>query len=94
MRGTQKGLSVVGAALLSLAGCWTTDKPPKPAPNPEEFILPPESEARFTQPPTFPAKAMNENLRLKDRDKEDAVPAGFRGPSRMGAGGVGGPGGY
>jgi hypothetical protein len=94
MCGTWKGLSLVGAAVLGLAGCWTTDKPPKPAPNPEEFILPPESEARFSQPPTLPAKAMNENLRPRDREKEDGVPAGFRAPGRMGAGGPGGPGGY
>jgi hypothetical protein len=94
MRKTRNGLSFVSAALLGLAGCWTTDKPPKPTPNPEEFILPPDSEARFSQPPNFPAKSMNENFRSKDRDKEDTAPAGFRGPSRMGSGGMSGPGGY
>ena len=88
MRGTWNGLSIAGAALLALAGCWTTDRPPKPAPNPEEFILPPEGDSRFSQPPTFPDKAMKEGLlrKDKDRDKDDAPPGSFRPPGRTGPG--------
>ena len=87
MRGTWKGLGLAGAALLALAGCWTTDKPPKPTPNPEEFILPPEGDARFTQPPTFPKKAMDNGFFRKDAEKDDNAPGSFRGPNRGGAGG-------
>jgi hypothetical protein len=86
MRGTWKGLILAGAALLGSAGCWTTDKPPKPSPNPEEFILPPIADARFSQPPTFPDKAMKENLRPRDMEKDDGPPAAFR-QGRIGAGG-------
>lgn len=86
MRGTGKGLGLVGAALLGLAGCWTTDRPPKPSPNPEEFILPPQGEARFSQPPSFPQKTMNEGLMRKEREKDDGPPGAFRPPGRTGPG--------
>jgi len=86
MRSTRIGCGLAGAALLGILGCWTTERPPKPAPNPEEFILPPQAETRFSQPPSFPAKAMKENLRPRDIEKDDAPPAGFK-QGRMGAGG-------
>ena len=86
MRGTRRGLSLAGAALLSLIGCWTTDKAPKPPPNPEEFILPPEGDPRFTQPPTFPKKAMNQDFLRKDADKDDQEQGKFKGPNRSGPG--------
>ena len=89
MRGTRIRLGLSVAAVLGLAGCWTTDTPPKPAPNPEEFILPPLADARFAQPPSYPDKAMKENLRPKELEKEDGPPAAFRQGGRMGAGGGG-----
>jgi len=88
MCGTRKAFGLAGAALLGLAGCWTTDKPPKPAPNPEEFILPPIADARFAQPPSYPEKAMKENLRPRQIDMEDKPPEAFR-QGKMGAGGGG-----
>ncbi len=89
MRGMWRELGWAGAVALGLAGCVTTDERPKPSPNPEEFILPPANDPRFTQPPTFPTKTLNQDAIRKDRDKEDGVPSGFRGGSRPGMGGGG-----
>jgi hypothetical protein len=86
MRGTRIGLSLAGAALLGVIGCWTTDKAPKPPPIPEEFVMPPEADARFSQPPTFPKKAMNEGFLRKDAEKDDMEPGKFKGPNRSGPG--------
>jgi hypothetical protein len=86
MRGTRIGLSLAGAALLAVIGCWTTDKTPKPPPLPEEFVMPPLGDARFSQPPTFPKKAMNEDLFRRDAEKDDQEPGKFKGPNRSGPG--------
>jgi len=79
--------------LLGLVGCTSPSGPIKPAPNPEEFTLPPANEARFSEPPTYPAKTLNEGMLRKERDKDDAPPGAFRGPNGMRPG-TGGPGNY
>jgi hypothetical protein len=91
MRGTRTILGLAGMALVGLVGCLHPDRPVKPNPNPEEFTLPPTSETRFTQPPTFPAKTLNDGMLRKDRDKDkddNAPPGSYRGPGRTGAGGM------
>jgi hypothetical protein len=51
--------------------------------------MPPEADARFSQPPTFPKKAMNEGFLRKDAEKDDMEPGKFKGPNRSGPGGMG-----
>jgi hypothetical protein len=93
MRGTWNGLGTIGAALLCLAGCWTTDAPIKPPPNPEEFVIPPADDPRFSAPPAFPEKSLNQGLPKKDKELLDPA-NGLRPPGRngLGAGGLGGGG--
>lgn len=87
------GPGLLLAALAAFAGCWTTDQPIKPPPRPEEFLLPPAHDARFSSYPTYPEKTLNQGLLKKDRDPSDP-PSVYRGPSKPGmpgAGAMGGP---
>src|SRR5262245_22318336 len=60
MRGTQW---LLGLALLvsALTGCDTTRQQIKPPPGPEEYKLPPEADARYSEPPRFPKGTLNQN---------------------------------
>jgi hypothetical protein len=89
MRRTWVGLIVLATAMLSLLGCWTTDTPLKPAALPEEVRLPPRDDPRFSQPPSYPEKTLNQGLIAKDRKKEDKEDPG----ANFHSGGRGGPGG-
>ena len=99
MGAMRKGLGGLGAALLGLAGCWPTSGPHmKPPPPPPEYVLPPADDARFSQPPVFPEKTLNEGLQKKDT-LDDLNSLGgmhggpgnrFGGPGAMGAGPGGG----
>jgi hypothetical protein len=93
MRRTWRTLGLASVLLLDLAGCTTPTGPIKPTPKPEEFTLPPAGETRFSQPPTYPAKTLNEGMLRKDRDKDDAPPGMFRGPGGIRPG-TGSPGSY
>jgi hypothetical protein len=96
MRSKWKGL---GAALLCLAGCWTTglslwptEPTLKPPPSTAEYILPPADDPRFSGPPVFPEKTLNEGLK---KDQDPSQPGGLKSPGRFGAGGPGSiPGGF
>jgi hypothetical protein len=91
MRSHRKAWSGLCAALLGLSGCWSTDAQLKPPPPPPEYILPPADDPRFSEPPAFPAKAMNEGQQPK---KDADGPGGLRGPGAGRMGGGMGPGGY
>jgi hypothetical protein len=84
------------AALLCLSGCWTTQPQLKPPPLPPEYVLPPADDARFSEPPAFPDKVLNEGLQKKTNGGADlGLPGGgsLRNPSGRFGGGPGGPGG-
>src|SRR5262249_6880089 len=54
----------LGAVLLGLSGCWTTSSQLKPQRPPEEYVLPPADDRRFSDYPSFPKGTMN-NDRIK-----------------------------
>lgn len=88
-------LGGLGAALLCLAGCWTTQPSLKPPPVPPEWLLPPADDPRFSEPPSYPDRVLNEGLQKKDSSRDMGLPeGGLRNPAtnRFGAGGMGGPG--
>lgn len=92
MRFTRMARSGLVAALLGLSSC-ATDSHLKPPPRPPEYVLPPGDDARFSEPPSYPEKTLNQGLPKKD-DLDLGIPPSMRGPSsRFGAGGPGGPGG-
>jgi hypothetical protein len=78
---------MLSLGLLTFASCKTgADKyrPPQP---PEQYVVPPADDARFSQPIHFPKDKLNQDNRDKD-DDEKAPP--IRSPGRMGAGNPGG----
>ena len=83
MRALWNGL---GVALICLAGCWTTETNLKPPPPPPEYVLPPTDDARFSTPPAFPEKTLNQGPRKPEAPGFPGGPGGMRGP-----GGAGGP---
>jgi len=88
MGGIRKGLGILVAALIGLAGCATDDhaKPPK---HPEEYTLPPDDK-RYQTPPEFPKGTLNndnihKNKDVGDPNKDDGVSGrngGRVGPAR------------
>jgi hypothetical protein len=61
--------------LLMTLGCWTAKPNLKPPPHPEELVVPPSAEARFSTPPQFPKEAMNENpLKKNAKDPSSMLP--------------------
>ena len=96
MGAMRKGLGGLAAVLLGLSGCWTTHDQMKPPPPPPEFLLPPADDPRFSAPPAFPEKTLNEGLQKKDAPFDPSTMGGMHGgpPGRPGGmGGMGGPGG-
>ena len=79
VRGAQ--LSWLGALLLGVSGCWTTEPSLKPPPHPEEFALPPTDDSRFSAPLEYPKNTLDDPL-LK---KPDNDPNKFPDPSRFSA---------
>lgn len=54
MRSLWLKMRCFAVVLAFVAGCKTPDPVVKPPPRVEEFTLPPEAEARFSKPMTFP----------------------------------------
>jgi hypothetical protein len=87
MRGKWRRLHWLGIILWFVAGCWTTEPSLKPPPHPEEYIVPPEDDSRFSSPIEYPRGTLNNDL-LK---KPPAGPTNSSGgPARFGASGSGG----
>ncbi len=84
MRGTGGGNWFWSTLLLVLAGCGTTEPSLKPPPHPEEAVLPPASDPRFSAPIAYPKEAERDQT-LKKPTKDPHDPMG--GPSRFGASG-------
>jgi hypothetical protein len=86
MRGTRVLSFGLGAVLLCLAGCWETESNLHPPKQPETYRLPPEDDARFSSPPSYPKGTLNQDYIKKDREREENSKPGF--PSHGGAPGI------
>jgi hypothetical protein len=102
MRGERWQWPWLGAVLLGLAGCMTTQPDPKPPPRPDEFVAPPDGDKRCDDPrAAYPPETLNRTdttlhgLTSPPGQKggRGGGPGGMGGPS-FGPGGAGGPGGY
>jgi hypothetical protein len=91
MRAVLMRLRWLGIALVVSAGCehmkswWgLPDKPQKP-PLKEEYILPPNDDVRFSQPPQYPKEALtnNDDQKKEQKDRPDHANSsgGFGSPS-------------
>ena len=88
----------LGALLLALAGCASSEPNLKPTLQ-EEFNLPPADDSRFSTPIKYPKETLNNNQFKKDALNQPGQPGGptnpMRGPtSGMGSGSGGPSGGY
>lgn len=93
MRKVWIAVGVCLAVLVSLPGCQTTQPDLKPN-LPDEFVLPPQDDPRFSSSPSFPKETLNTGPLKRFNTPMQQQGAGMRGPGRMGgAGGLGG-GGY
>ena len=95
MRTLSVPLRWLGTALLLVTGCLSNKPNLRPPKRPEEFTLPPETEARFSKPITYPEGTPNSSTpkkKLLGNPGPMNSPSGFGvgGPSGMGGAGGGG----
>ena len=60
MRGRSVGKLGAVALLGGLVGCSSPAGPNLRTPVPEQYVLPPADDARFSQPPSFPKETLNQ----------------------------------
>jgi hypothetical protein len=84
VRQTWMAICLSVAAGVCLPGCTTTQ--PELKPNlPEEYVLPPESDARFSAPHSFPKETLNTGpVRRFTNPMQQPGAGGPRGPGRVG----------
>ncbi len=85
MRRLWGGLGCMLATLVSTAGCATKDFAMRPPKHPEEIMVPPEQDRKFSLPPEYPKETLNQ-----DDIRRPGAPSGLNG---MPGGGMGGRGG-
>jgi hypothetical protein len=83
-------------ALLLVSGCATERQQIKPPTRPEEYIIPPSDDPRFSQPVAYPKGTLNQDMIPKSGDDKANFPS-QSGPtagagSRSGRGAGVGPG--
>jgi hypothetical protein len=99
MRGARRlwsGLGLLVWGLAGLPGCGWNAPPLRPPKQPDEIVVPPAEDARFSLPQEYPKNTLNgDNLiRPKDNTTGPGGPGGPGGGPRFGAGSGGGaPGG-
>jgi len=65
MRRLWQGLRVVLAVVAGVGGCSSRDIALKPPKHPDEIIVPPVEEAKFSKPPQYPAEVLNQDAMAK-----------------------------
>src|SRR5262245_41488295 len=74
--------------LLLTTGCWTTNwtakRDFKPPPQPEDYVLPPVTANRFSDPPDFPRQAERDRY-ARNKLNEPTPPGMGPGNSRFGS---------
>jgi len=83
--GCKTGGPDVGSALLTVVGWKKTEPNLKPPPHPEEFDVPPEDDARFSDPMSYPPETLKEDLTKKNH-KDPLEGPGGPGGSHFGGG--------
>jgi hypothetical protein len=92
MRGWRQGLGLLLALVLGALGCASPNIAPRPPKRPDEIVVPPDAEARFSNPPIYP-EPTNFNSDSAQAGRQPNVGAMGPGPASMnGMGGMGGMG--
>jgi hypothetical protein len=75
--------SVLLAALLTLAGCRSSEDYLKPPPHPDDYTTPPVEDGRYSQPPNYPKNTLFTD---PGRKPTEFGPNGPVGPKSSGTG--------
>jgi hypothetical protein len=77
----------LSALVLAVAGCWTTEPSVKPPPQPEQLIVPPADESRWSAPVEYPKGTLfKDTIKKKDEPTGPGGPNGPPGPLGSGPG--------
>jgi hypothetical protein len=86
MRFQWGGLTVLTVALICLASCAGRDEAlRKPPPAPPELVVPPQEDARFSNPIAYPEKTLNQPL---TKPTDPMAPGSLKGPGSTKMGGL------
>jgi hypothetical protein len=86
MRRLRHGLELTLLMALAAVGCANRDIALRPPKRPEELVLPPVADGRFSSPPRYP-EALNQDL---DPDRRGIGQGGVPNVGAMNMGGMGG----
>jgi hypothetical protein len=92
MRGWRQGLGLLLALVLGALGCAAPNVAPRPPKRPDEIVVPPNAEARFSNPPVYP-EPTNFNSDSAQAGRQPNVGAMGPGPGPASMNGMGGMGG-
>jgi hypothetical protein len=86
MRRLRHGLELILLIVLAVGGCAHRDVSLRPPKRPEELVVPPVADGRFSTPPRYP-EALNQDL---DPERRGAGQGGTPNVGAMNMGGMGG----
>jgi hypothetical protein len=91
MRRMTNGFGWLAGLLLAITGCTTTDQQNlRPPPQPEQYVLPPQDDPRFSKPVAYPKDLLFSDPTLKKDPNNNTGPNGMqRVPSTRLGGGAG-----
>jgi len=87
------GMHVLLGMMLA-AGCHSPADKYKPGPRVEQYAVPPEADARFSQPMSYPSNLLNKDNPRKMAAASADQPPPIRSPQSQRAMGGGSPGGF
>ena len=82
----------LGVLLFGVSGCWTTQPELKPPKQPEVIAVPPQEDARFSQPIQYPKGTLNQEPTKKSIKTNDPNNPAGAGAPRFGPSGASGAG--
>jgi hypothetical protein len=91
MRAVSRWAVLLAGAILFLPGCRSKEARFQPPPLPEEYLLPPTDDPRFSRPPEYHKSPHDDDPLLKPKPGPGRpTPGSFRGRRPGGMGGMGG----
>jgi hypothetical protein len=67
-------LGLLLAALVGLVGCTPPNNQLRPPKRPEEYVVPPEEDLRFSTPPDYPKDLLNKDNLIRPKDTTPGLP--------------------
>jgi hypothetical protein len=91
MRAMSRWAALLAGVIVFLPGCRSKEARYQPPPCPEEYLLPPTDDARFSRPPVYHKGPHDDDPMTPPKPTTGRPrPGSFRGPGARGMGGMGG----